>query len=41
MNEGHAQRERYVKGWIDRLTERRELMGYRETRQTETTIGLA
>jgi hypothetical protein len=41
IEEGHAQLQRYVKGWIDRLTERHELMGYRESRQKLTAIGKA
>ena len=33
VEEGHAQLKHYVQSWIDRLTERQELMGYREERQ--------
>ena len=29
------------KSWIDRLTERNELMGYREARQKQRAIGMA
>jgi hypothetical protein len=41
IEDGHAQLQRYVKNWIDRLTERKELMEFREERQKMTAIGKA
>ena len=41
IEEGHAQLQGYIKGWIARLTERHELMGYRQERQKMTAIGKA
>ena len=41
VEEGHVQLQHYVKSWIDRLTERQELMEYREERQKKAAIGMA
>jgi hypothetical protein len=38
---GHAELRKYVDRWIAQLTERKELMGYREERQKKAAIGKA
>jgi hypothetical protein len=38
---GHAELTKYVDRWIAQLTERKELMGYREERQKKAAIGKA
>jgi hypothetical protein len=41
IEEGHARLTKYVKRWIAQLTERKELMEYREEKQKEAAIGKA
>jgi hypothetical protein len=41
VEEGHAQLQLYVNQWLERLTERKELVGYREEREKQTAIGKA
>ena len=41
IEEGHAKLKRYVHRWIAQLTERRELMEYREEKQKTAAIGKA
>ena len=41
IEDGHAQLKKYLADWISRLTERKELMGYREADQKKAAIGEA
>ena len=41
IEDGHAQLKKYLADWISRLTERKELMGYREAAQKKAAIGEA
>ena len=41
IEEGHAKLKRYVHRWIAQLTERKELMEYREEKQKKAAIGKA